>query len=1375
MSVTPTPSPATPPIPPLDRMRRQMRWLRWGLKVVIGLWSVLLLLWLTLHWGFLPRIDQWREDIERQASQAIGTTVRIGRIEAHSSRWIPAIELLDVRLLDAQGREALRLPKVSATFSPRTLLVFEPRFAQLHLEGPQLVVRRDAQGRLHVGGMDMGAASVDGSDGADWFFRQQEFVIEHGRLQWIDEQAGTAPLLLQDVQAVVRNGLLQHNFRLDATPPPEWGGRLSLRGRMTQAWNARAGDWQHWRGRLYAEWPQVNAAVVHAWAGTLWQSPVQLRRGEGGLRAWVDLDPGQWRQATLDLALADLDLQLGADLPALALRRLDARLGLTRREGGGGLQAEQLAFDTADGLRWPRSQLSLAWRQPVTSPSFWPQAETMSGGQFEADRLDLGLLTALAERLPLPASVRQSLAALDPRGEIADLQGQWSGSPDHPQTYQVKARGRDLALAAGTAPEPATPGRPGWRGADLSLQASESGGQAQLSIRDGALVLPGVFADPVVPLAQFDGRLSWQIRPGQGPVAPGAAPPPAVDVQLQDARFANADAQGELQLRWQSGPGPQASWGAGQRYPGRLTLNGKLSRGRATAVARYLPLSLGDSVRQYVQTAVRAGQVTGATFQVDGDLWDFPYARQPQGQFQIVAQVDGVTLDYAPAEPGQAATWPAFEQVRGELRFERDSMSIRQARGKLWGIELRDVSGRIAHFDPAPELHIDGAGRGPLTDALRFMAASPVGGWTQNALAQASASGEADLTLALRIPLDHVERSTVKGRVVVDGNEVRLRPDVPLLSQAKAIVDFSEQGFTLRNGSAQALGGALRIAGGTTADGAVRLSAVGELSAEALRQARELGSVATLAQVMSGQTPYQLQLGFLRGQTEITLDSPLTGMALQLPAPLRKSASESWPLHLQSRLDAGGDPATQDKVQLTLGTLVQGEFQRQLGGATPVLARGALGVGTTPPALPAQGLAVAVRAATLDVDAWQAAGAVLGGSADGGGVGGGDSWVPRSAHVQAQSLRWGDHGLSDLDATVERGAAAAAGERWSVRFAAEQGQGQLEWQPPASANAPGRLQARLARWTLPPLNAPATSSVKAALAKPETRPALPALDIVINELALPGRPLGRLELSSPGAAANATDWTLTKFLLTRPEARLSLSGHWHAAPPAQTQLDVDLELHDSGALLEQFGLAQVLRKGKGRIKGQLAWGGSPMEPRLSVMDGRLRLELGEGQILKADPGGAGRLLGIMTLQSLPRRLLLDFRDVYQEGFSFDTIDGDVALDHGQAHTNNLRIRGVQAAVLIEGDADLVKETQRLHMVVVPEINAGSAALAYATINPAVGLGTFLAQFLLSKPLQQAGTRELRVSGTWDQPVVEVIEPPPGAASAPGPAASSATR
>ena len=130
---------------------------------------------------------------------------------------------------------------------------------------------------------------------------------------------------------------------------------------------------------------------------------------------------------------------------------------------------------------------------------------------------------------------------------------------------------------------------------------------------------------------------------------------------------------------------------------------------------------------------------------------------------------------------------------------------------------------------------------------------------------------------------------------------------------------------------------------------------------------------------------------------------------------------------------------------------------------------------------------------------------------------------------------------------------------------------------------------------------------------------------------------------------------------------------------------------------------------------------------------------------------------MLSLQALPRRLLLDFRDVFSEGFAFDFVRGDARIEQGVLRTRNLQMKGVNAAVLMEGSADLARETQDLNVVVVPEINAGTASLLATAVNPAVGLGTFLAQLLLRQPLQSAATQQFHITGGWADPRVEKVE------------------
>ncbi len=182
----------------------------------------------------------------------------------------------------------------------------------------------------------------------------------------------------------------------------------------------------------------------------------------------------------------------------------------------------------------------------------------------------------------------------------------------------------------------------------------------------------------------------------------------------------------------------------------------------------------------------------------------------------------------------------------------------------------------------------------------------------------------------------------------------------------------------------------------------------------------------------------------------------------------------------------------------------------------------------------------------------------------------------------------------------------------------------------------------------------------------------------------------------------------------------------------------------------------VLARGEGELKGNLSWRGAPMSPHYPSMGGQLHLDVGAGQFLKADPGVA-KLLGVMSLQALPRRLTLDFRDLFSTGFAFDFVRGDVTVSQGVARTNNLQMKGVNAAVLMDGLADIDHETQDLRVVVVPEIDTGTAALVATAINPAVGLGAFLAQMVLKRPLIKANTQEFHVDGSWDNPAVHKVE------------------
>ncbi|HWH83381.1 MAG TPA: YhdP family protein, partial [Burkholderiaceae bacterium] len=1145
-----------------------------------------------------------------------------------------------------------------------------------------------------------------------------------------------------------------HELRVDATPPLEWGDRFSAIGRFTQPLLARRGDWRRWSGTAYADLPRAD---VHALRAHL-TLPFELSEGVGALRGWLDLERGEPVGATVDLALRAVALRLAPNVEPLAINEVEGRLVARRDADGARVALQRFTFETSgDEIRWPQGDMSFAWQQRDGQPA--------SGGAFNAQRLDIALMARLAQRVPLGEPVRKWLAELDPKGQISELATAWEGPLDAPKRYKAHARIGALALAAHAASEPRGVGRPGLRGASVQFDATEAGGSAQLAINGGALELPGVFEEPLLVLDRLAAQLQWKIEP-----AKDAGAPARLSLQVKDARFANADAAGELTASWSTGA-LAANGRSGGRLPGRLELDGSLTDGAAQRVYRYLPLGLPKATRDYLERAVQGGRIPSASYRVRGDLAEFPFfgARAAKdSEFRINAKIDDARFAFVPSTPATAGApavespWPVLTQTSVELALDRNVLELRNGRTRMGGVDFPRVQVAIRKLDAEPELALEGSGSGPLGEMLRIVNSTPIAGWTNKALATSSASGAADLALNLTIPLQHIDTTAVKGSVTLAGNDVRLSADSPLLGGAKGRVDFTHKGFAIVGASAKVYGGDATFDGGTQSDGSVRVNGQGTIAAEALRRASELGALARLAGSLAGQTSYRASLGFGRG-SEINVTSNLVGLAINLPAPLAKAAEAPLALRVSTAAEPGsGTPPARDVLRVELGNVVQAQYVRDVSGEQPRVLRGGIGVMAPAPSA-ASGVAAVVELPLLATDDWQAVADKLGDEPAAGAPATASAstptapspYAPDSVALRVQELVAGQRRLTHVSAGLSQ-----EGGVWRANVDADQLGGYVEYRVPTrrGGGLGGRVYARLARLSLPKGD---DEQVEKLL---DQQPAtMPALDIVVDDFELRGKRLGRVEIEAVNRGGSAArDWQLSKFNLVTPEAHLSATGQWAAVGPGprgaarRMTMDFKLQVADSGALLDRLGTRGAVRGGKGTLSGQIGWAGSPFGLDYPSLSGQVNVAVDSGQFLKVDPGAA-RLLGVLSLQSLPRRLSLDFRDLFQEGFAFDSITGDVTIAQGVAKTNNLRMRGVQALVLMEGSADVEHETQDLRVVVVPEINAGTAALAYAVINPAIGLGAFLAQAILKKPLTAAGTREFQISGPWADPKVDRVE------------------
>ena len=303
-----------------------------------------------------------------------------------------------------------------------------------------------------------------------------------------------------------------------------------------------------------------------------------------------------------------------------------------------------------------------------------------------------------------------------------------------------------------------------------------------------------------------------------------------------------------------------------------------------------------------------------------------------------------------------------------------------------------------------------------------------------------------------------------------------------------------------------------------------------------------------------------------------------------------------------------------------------------------------------------------------------------------------------------------------------------------------QPEGDLIWRSAGEGALEGRLRRLVLRPAVEVPGAPADQMINS----------LPSMTLAVDELYLGEKQMGQLDLK---ARNDKGAWQLDALNIKNPDGVLRSRGVWQNKGRQQMHLDFDLAANDLGKLLERLGYGDGVKRGTGGLSGSLEWDGPPTAIHYPTMSGKLVVNAEKGQFNKLEPG-VGKLLGLLSLQSLTRRITLDFRDVFSDGLAFDSIEGKLAVKKGIMRTSEpLRIKGPAAQIEMAGEVDLKNETQDMRVVVRPELGT-VAAVGVALINPVAGAATLLASGVMQNPLNRLFSYRYHVTGTWSEPLVD---------------------
>lgn len=1357
-------------------------------------------LFLGLRYVVLPRVDAFRPRIEAAISDRLRTQLTIGSLAPHWSGFQPGVDVTNLVIRDHDGRPALTIPRATATVAWRSLWQFHPILSSLIVEQPDVLVSRNEDGVLSVAGVPVPTRHSGNDTLSTWLLRQQAIIVRGGVLRWRDALHRAPELALRDIRIAILNDGYDHRLAMQAPADGQvLHGPLDFRTHFRHTPLSAIGKPLNWSGQAYVSTGPVDLPTLARYI----DFPIETFAGRVDNAIWVDFADGRMKTASGKLDGMEVALRVRPTQPKLLLPvahfswRLDAQPGDYRLQLSD-LRAELGQPPLDDGTPLTRT-LSFS-----TLDGHFRTTSQQHGQLFSVrgDRVDLGILAEFSRALPLPKRLLSSLVRFNPRGLVANYlieverarpeSGGFGG--DRPsgtepiEHYRFKGDLQGVSVAAQEPPPGLTArnhpraGVPGIENLWGSVDANEDRGTALLDTSNVAITLPGVFDDPRLKLDRLHGRADWTVKK-----APGENHP-AFTVKLADFAVSNADVAATADADY-SNPG---------HGRGSLDLKADFQRAQVARITRYLPTSISEKLRIYLGHGLQAGESRGARIEVHGDLTKFPYSRDPDaGIFRVVVPFRGGKFDPTPYPPhnmrnGTPNRWPPLDGIDGVFRLEQNVMRFDIDRGRYRRVALTGVSGRIADLgNRGSNLVIQGNGRGPLADMLDYVNGSSLGIMARHQTDKIRAEGPASLALKLTVPRTPKPHIGVEGAVGFMNNRLSA-PHVPTLSQLNGKVRFTEHSAQVDRLSGHFLGGDIHANGGLRPDGRYALALGGHVAVDAARELDLHGPAAQALARVSGTAPYALNVNGAKGRVpQVSVNSDLSGLALDFPAPFDKPRGAPMPLSFALRPSTAPGESGLERADLTFGPIAAAYLLQHQPKGLPTVVRGAVGF-NRPADLPSQGVVAAVDMPAFDADAWRALFTQLrnaGGTAAGASTSSSASTAsstssaaaaapatPNPALAQFLPNRFALH-IDQLTLLKRHWDNVIVGAShmdhvWQANVASNQVSGHVAWLPGATRESPGTLQARFARVVIPSV------ADRDLLGPAMTAPAqnMPSIDLVVNELIVRDRNVGRVEVDAHNFEEDGVPvWQLDKLDVTNPAATLSATGNWRTSTelggPAdelaqrRTAFDFKVDIKDAGGLVERFGLPRTIKGGSGSLTGNVMWRGGPTTMDYSTLNGNLAMELRHGQILKVDPGVA-TLLGVLSLQSLARIATLDFRDVIGEGLPFSSATGSVQIRNGIGRTDDFRMVTAPARIDLTGSVDVGQKTQDMRLHVTPTVSAGAAVIAAAVINPLFGLGALAADFALSHGVSHVFAREYAITGSWSKPHVERVRGDQGKMDAP---------
>ncbi|MDA9086454.1 YhdP family protein [Methylophilaceae bacterium] len=1267
------------------------------------IFSLFIVAYIAFYFLVQTNLDYYKKELVNIISQETKKEVTIEKFDANWNVTNPQFIIENFSIYANKSEKSFTFKKFEVDVSWWSLIKFELVLDQVTLYDLAVEIQKNSESEFLIGGWKVAfdPSSEDEFDGKliDWLLNQDELQLVNSKIIWIDKtRANSPPLILSDVNISYHTSDLlsyldRHVFYLDFYTSAGTSKKVSLTGHFDAD---SINELQKADGAFTFKFDDLNLYAFSPWI----DYPLSINDGSGSLSINMEFEDGKLREGGSTFSIKDLNANtLKNSNQGMVFQEIKGDVNLKLVNDDLNIILDNLFLTTNSKLKFEDSSASVKYNLETS------QINKLT---LIVDRFDIASVKEISNQfLSENDESNIMINALSATGEIDDLKLKWQRTHEE-ESPKIKLSAKLLKIEVNEFED-----FPGLKNVTGEIKIDDEKGIIKSVSRDLTIIKNNVFRSPLK-LNQFTGAVTWKNKKYM-----------LNDIVIKDD-FMEVLINGDVEYQ-----------SLDDLY---VDLNIDSPIINIPNFKVFYPKQIGKDGLGWLDTSLLEGTAENTSLQIKGKVKDFPFIDEnnkpdlSKGFFRVQTSIKDSFIEYGD-------NWPEMEKFDAEVSVNGGDVFITSQKGELDKSQVKVFNGSITPFtadevvlnidmilDSSAENIIYAVNNSPIKEAMKGMSEDMEG------------KGDGELKLVLNVGFDDLDNIPFKGTYEFLGSTLENpQLEIPPISDLRGKVEFDSNDVKITNLDGKLFGEPLNLKL-KNADGATIIDLKGLIGENMVKEL--LGE--NWLKNISGQANWEGLISLSENKSEFKITSDLLGIQIKNLSFLDKAKNKSEDTALKLTINKQSTGEDSDVINITLGDHVKGLINSANDeNGDPSLTNGLIEVNSDKKIqIPESGIVFIANLNEVDLEELVDL------------IPDNESEISDIESSQSKSM--------NIEAVLNIKKLNAYGYIFNnfkfklrpedsgiiVQLNGEGARGNILWNPKKDL-----IKARFEELHLIGSDESIEEWDDAFETEDPIIKNAPKIDVKIQEFLLKSKYFdNNLNGNLTFQASKSNDkWFIDLFKFLNPDYALKVTGIWHdESPNPDTEIDFDWKITDLDKTLEEFNLDNLLTGGTGQLNGKLSWPQSPWKFDKNKASGSISINIDKGVILEAQPGAMGRLFGLLSLQSLPSRLTLDFSDIFADGFAFDSIDGLAELENSNIHSDNFEIKGPAADIFIKGDVNYKDETQDLVVTITPNVTDTMSVAALAG-GPIVGAAAFVLQKLLNDPLNEVLTDQYRLTGSWADP------------------------